>query len=176
MAKKCPVCGISSKEEEMVKIGTRYYHIGECEKIKRKELKEGEDYKTLVQYLCNICKVDEPNPVWLSTIKRYREDSHYTSAGIMLTLKHYYEYLGNPIKQETKILGIVPYYYQDAKEKYIADLQRRKMTRQFFADGNDMVTHEKIVVKVKKEDTSLKQRRMIDLSIFEEGEEDDVTN
>lgn len=170
--KKCPICGLSGEESEMKQIGKRWYHIGECENEKRKQEKEGEDYKTLVQYLCNLCNVKEPNAVWLSTIKRYREDSHYTSKGIMLTVKHYYEFLRHPIKNETNLLGIVPYYYEEAKENFIASLKRRKATRQFFEEGNKMITHEKVVVRITQKENDFRKGRMIDMSIFENREEE----
>lgn len=174
MAKrKCPICNLSGDEKEMVQIGKRFYHLGECEAEKRKQEKEADDYKTLVQYLCNLCDVKEPNAVWLSTIKRYREDSNYTSMGIMLTVKHYYEYLHHPIKSESNLLGIVPYYYQEAKEAFIMNLKRRKATRQFFAEGNEMVTHEKIIVKVKPKENEFRKKRMIDMSIFENMGDDE---
>lgn len=170
---KCPMCGLTGNKEDMIKIGSRYYHKGDCENEKRKEQKEGEDYKTLVQYLCNLCEVQEPNPVWLSTIKRFREDSNYTSIGIMLTVKHYYEYLHHPIKNETNLLGIVPYYYQEAKETFIENLQRKKTTKQFFEEGNQMVVHEKITVKRKHQVNDYKQKKMIDMSIFEKMGDDE---
>ena len=171
--KKCPICGLSGDESDMVQVGRRWYHVGECEAEKRKQEKEADDYKTLVQYLCNLCNVKEPNAVWLSTIKRYREDSNYTSIGIMLTVKHYYEYLHHPIKNETNLLGIVPYYYQEAKEEYIANLKRRKATRQFFEEGNKMISHEKVIVRVAPRENEFCKRRMIDMSIFEDTEDDE---
>lgn len=172
--KKCPICGVSeTNDDNMIKIGTRYYHKGECENEKRKQEKEAEDYKVLVQYLCNLCDVDEPNPVWLTTIKRFREDSKYTCIGIMLTLKHYFETLQHPIKNETSLLSIVPYYYQEAKEEYKADLQRRKATKKFFAEGNYMTQHKTITVKVSHKESEFRKSRMIDMSRFqlEESEE-----
>ena len=149
------MCGLTGNKEDMIKIGSRYYHKGDCENEKRKEQKEGEDYKTLVQYLCNLCEVQEPNPVWLSTIKRFREDSNYTSIGIMLTVKHYYE------------------YYQEAKETFIENLQRKKTTKQFFEEGNQMVVHEKITVKRKHQVNDYKQKKLIDMSIFEKMGDDE---
>lgn len=173
MAKKCPICEKSSREEEMIKIGSRWYHKGECELEKRKQEKEASDYKTLVQYLCNLCEEKEPNAVWLSTIKRYREDSNYTSMGIMLTVKYYYEYLHHPIKNKINLLGIVPYYYQQAKEEYIANVKRRKVTREFFEEGNQMVTYEKKTVKVKPRENNYRKKRIIDMSIYENVEDED---
>lgn len=174
MAKrKCPICGQSGEEQDMIQVGRRFYHFGECEAEKRKQEKEADDYKTLVQYLCNLCGVTEPNAIWLSIIKRYREDAKYTSIGIMLTVKHYYEYLHHPIKNETNLLGIVPYYYQEAKEAFIVNLKRKKTTKQFFIEGNEMTTHEKIIVKIKPKENDFRKKRMIDMSIFEETEEDE---
>lgn len=174
---KCPQCGETGEKDQMVLIGKRYYHIGNCESAKRKEQKEGEDYKSLVQYLCNLSGVVEPNPMWLAIIKKYREDSNYTSKGIMLTVKYYYEQLNNPIRKDTNLLGIVPFYYQEAKENFIINAQRKKTTRQFFEENNQLVTREKITVRI-KQNNDFRKKRLIDMSIFEqmESEDADVTN
>ncbi len=170
---KCPICGQQGVKTEMIydESKKKYYHQGICYKQRQLEIKEAQSYKDLVQYLCNLTEVTSPNPVWMSTIKKYREDSNYTCTGIMLTVKLYYEFMGKPIKNETNMLGIVPYYYEEAKKKYIEGIERKKNTRVFFSSGQELVQHEKVVVRYEEPTNTFRQGKLIDMSQFEEDEE-----
>lgn len=118
---KCPICGGKDKAENMVKIGARHYHIGECE---QKKLEEDEkrkvkkdDWDCLFEYICELYHLNKPTGFMFKQLSMFRDDYGYTDAGITLTLKYYYEILGNTVLEDTG-LGIIPYYYEQAKKYY----------------------------------------------------------
>ena len=116
---KCPICGKKDQPDKMVKIGDRYYHLGECEnkKIETDNQKglDKEDWDKLFKYICELYNIDCPTGFMFKQLKTYREDYQYTNNGIYLTLKYYYETLENEVLEDTG-LGIVPYYYEQAKK------------------------------------------------------------
>ena len=165
--KKCPVCGEYGKEEDMILIGDRWYHKGECEKVKSVEKQKAQHYKDLVQYLCNLCKATDVNPIWMASIKKLKEQYNFTDRGIMLTLKYYFEILGNRMDNEDFLLSIVPYYYNKARDFWIEQQTRKKNMYAFLQQGKQFVRHEKVVIKNKPTKTEInreRERRYIDIS------------
>lgn len=177
MAKKCPICGLKSEESEMTQIGTRWYHLGKCVQEKQLELKEAQDYKDLVMYLCNLCEVEQPMPSHLAYIKKLREDYKMKSRGIMLTVQYYYEKLNNPIKDKTNLLGIVIYKYEEARLDFIENLSILQNAKDFVMSGKKPIVHgDKIVLNSKslRDNTSVSpnKAKRVDISKIVEGDND----
>lgn len=60
-----------------------------------------------------IITVDE-----YTLLKKYKTDYHYTEDGIIKTLEYFYIIKQHPVNQEKGILGIVPQYYNEARQYY----------------------------------------------------------
>ena len=114
----CPACQNKNEKENTICISKRYYCIPCGEKVQEEKKQRSTDWNRLYDYLLELFKVDKVPLVILSQIKRYKEEHNMTDIGIYLTLKYYYETLGNPTYDRPTI-GIVEYYYQQAKEHVV---------------------------------------------------------
>ncbi len=107
---KCFKCKKDIPKAEAIKKTNKYY----CECCN----KEAEDYKELIDYICNdLYKIKAPTGLMIKQIKDFKEKYNFSNSGIMFTLKYYYEILENKILEDAG-LGIVPYYYEKAKNHY----------------------------------------------------------
>lgn len=116
---KCPICNTLNNKEEAIQIGNRYY-CKRCGEEKQQSIKANTDgWDQLFDYICELYDLVRPTGLMFKQLKEFREDPYnYTNAGMYLTLKYYYETLGNKVKEGTG-LGIIPYYYEKAKQHYI---------------------------------------------------------
>lgn len=176
--KKCPICEQQGEEQEMTKVGSRWYHNNKCLAKKQAEAREGQDYKDLIMYLCQLCDIEEPMPAHLSYIKKLREDYKMKSRGIMLTVQYYYEKLNHPIKDKSNLLGIVVYKYEEARLDYIESLELARNTRDFINSGKKPIVQGECVhinPRKIKERVALnsKKTKKIDISKILEGEENE---
>lgn len=106
---KCPKCGTKNEKENAIKHGRSYY-CAEC-------FEDLEEYKNLITTICEIYRIDTPTIQMLSQIKDYKSKYNFTNSGIKYTLKFYYEILENSVMDNVG-LGIVPYFYDKAKNYY----------------------------------------------------------
>lgn len=114
---KCVMCEeLFPKEETIVKSNKRY-----CEKCLQTKEEESLKYKTdwdlLFEYICKIYNIDKPTGMMFQQMKNYRTEYNYTNIGMYYTLKFYYDVLENNLLDDTG-LGIIPYYYDKAKNHY----------------------------------------------------------
>ena len=114
---KCFVCKESfDKEDLTIKSNKKY-----CSKCL--EIKEGEsdkyknDWDLLFQYICKIYNIKVPTGMMFQQLKTYRDNYDYTNIGMYYTLLYYYDVLENKVLDESG-LGIIPYYYEKAKNHY----------------------------------------------------------
>lgn len=110
---KCPICGELNNKEDTIEHNKRYY----CEEC-YEETKANSDYwRELIHYICSSFHIDKPTGKVLQQIKTYKNDPYnFTNKGIYMTLKYYYEVLGNNILNiDEPSIGIVPYYYNATK-------------------------------------------------------------
>lgn len=165
---KCPECGKSNNKEETVEINKRYY----CPNCAKEKQKLSEDYKNLIEYICNIFDLETPPPIIYTQIKQFKENPDYkfTYKGIELTLRYYYETLKNEPLEDKITLGIVPYYYDKAKNDYIEDIKRKKRVKKFLNE-EDFFTFKTINVKHKNESNQSTRRKHIDIESIVEDDE-----
>lgn len=127
---KCPTCGNYNDKENTKTINKRYYCLS-CAQEKEKRLdvtKKGWD--ELFECICEIYKIKTLTGMMFTQIRKFRDEYNYTNTGIQLTLEYYYKTLGNELKEDVA-LGIVPYYYERAKNHYIDKLNIRKYMEDF---------------------------------------------
>ena len=119
MAKsKCTTCRESFPTEEMEIRASKKY----CAKcvIIRDELmeKKKSDWDILFEYICKVYDIKTPTGMMFMQLKNFRgEGYNYTDIGMYYTLKYFYGTLEKEVKEGTA-LGIIPYYYEKAKEHF----------------------------------------------------------
>lgn len=136
---KCPVCEERFDREEGKKVKSRWYHIA-ClkekqesnklkadnpDKVETKSQGESQDYKDLIEYVCDKYETKSPSPQILKQIKEYKNTYGFTYKGMELALRFFYDTEGNSVKEDTGI-GIVIYVYEKAKNFYIKKLHVKK--------------------------------------------------
>lgn len=134
---KCPVCKKMNDKEVTIEISAKYY-CEECAEIKEKELLKNKDgWDELYDYICNLYNIETLTGLMFKQIKDFRNIHNYTNKGILLTLQYYYETLENELLEDTG-LGIVIYYYEQAKKHYISKMEIKKYMKNF--ELNETVT------------------------------------
>jgi len=127
---KCPTCGKMNEKENTKTISNKYYCI-ECGDIREKEIEKNKDYwDELFEYVCELYNIDTLTGMMFKQIKDFRTINNYTNRGMLLTLKYYYETLENEVKENTG-LGIITYFYEEAKRHYIEKLDVKKYMNDF---------------------------------------------
>ncbi|WP_425203759.1 hypothetical protein [Priestia megaterium] len=111
---KCPYCEEMVDKEEAISHQKRYYHDA-C--LKEKE-KSTQHRRELIEYICDLYKVDAPTGMMLKQIKEFENDFKYKLKGIELALRYFYDTLENN-PREGEGIGIVPYVYEEAKRHYL---------------------------------------------------------
>lgn len=130
---KCPICKNMNEKETTVEISGKYY-CQECSAIKEKELsKNKDDWDELYEYICSLYNIETLTGMMFKQIKDFRNIHNYTNKGILLTLQYYYETLENEVLEDTG-LGIVVYYYEQAKKHYISKMEVKKHMKDFIID------------------------------------------
>jgi hypothetical protein len=127
------MCNTFNNKENTKEINKRYYCI-KCADIREEEKAKHKDgWEELFEYICDLYKINTLTGMMFKQIKEFRDIYGYTNKGIFLTLKYYYEVLENEVKDDTG-LGIVVYYYEKAKQHYIAIRDVKKHIQNFELD------------------------------------------
>lgn len=128
---KCPTCNTMNNKEDTIKINNRYYCIS-CGEERQKEIEKNTDgWDQLFEYICELYNIEKPTGMMFKQIKDFRDEPYnYTNTGMYLSLKYYYETLGNEVKEDTG-LGIIPYYYEKAKKQFIDIHNIKKYMNEF---------------------------------------------
>lgn len=121
----CPRCRKKNKKEDTKQIGKRYYCIKCAEIVQQEKQQKKEDWDLLFNYICELYRIEKPTGMMFKQLKEFRSEPYnYTDSGMYGTLKYYYEILENKVIEGTG-LGIIPYFYDKAKEhwKVIAEVE-----------------------------------------------------
>ncbi len=142
----CPYCKDRVAKEDSVQEGRRYFHP-ECHEKKLEEEKEqrrhAEDYRSLIDYVCNLYGLDAPTGMILKQVKDFQVDYGYKLRGIQLALQYFHETLNNPVIEGNGI-GIVVYVYEEAKRHYV---QKMKVQQTLNECEGELVTIKHIKAK-----------------------------
>lgn len=112
---KCPECGTFNSKENTVYHNNKYY----CEICYENKQKISDDYKALIEYICNLYEIEVPTGWILKQIKDYKEQFAYTYKGIKTSLHYFYEIQEGNSVEEGMGIGIVPFVYDEAKKFYV---------------------------------------------------------
>ena len=105
----------------------RHIHASKkyCTNCYTKIKKESEDYKELIDFICENFMLECPTGLILKQIKDYKEKFSYTYAGITYTL-----WYAKAILQKNFIMkygiAIVKYHYEDACNFYLQQEKRMR--------------------------------------------------
>lgn len=117
---KCQYCGEYDSKDNMTYIETgktkkqkKYYHE-ECLEVKERNT---EEYKNLIEYICELFNIESPNGMIVKQVKEYHTDYKYRYYAIQLALQYFFVEKDNPIPDH-KTIGIVPYVMDEAKKYY----------------------------------------------------------
>ncbi|WP_311541948.1 hypothetical protein [Staphylococcus chromogenes] len=126
---KCPFCGIKDNRELMVKVGNRYWHdVCRMEYEKEQETKmskearekerDKQEYKDLIEYICELFDCDKPNGIVFKQIKElHNAPYNYRYKAIQMALEYFFD-IKNNSTAKARGIGIVPYIYDEAAEFY----------------------------------------------------------
>lgn len=155
----CPGC----KEKFDIRTGykkstTRYWHPS-CYEKKQEELASTKERdlgrQAVFNYLTEIGM--EPNYIrWAQQLGKFRREG-YTDAGILLTLKYWFEVRQEDIDKANGGMGIVPYVYQDAQRYFHKLLQKQEQLEE---EVKRFANEDKQVIKLTRQ-KNLKNKNII---------------
>lgn len=117
----CHSCKEKFYKDELIQVTKSKRLCKECnEKVQR----EAEEYKALIDYICTGFRIKAPTGQQLKSIKEFKELG-YSYSEIQYTIYYIYSVLRR--KPEGTSLGLVPFYYERAKEHYML-VQNAKRT------------------------------------------------
>jgi predicted RNA-binding Zn-ribbon protein involved in translation (DUF1610 family) len=155
----CKECG---KE---LKIDERHIHCSKtyCSNCYEKIMRESDEYKKLIQYICENYSIQAPTGLMLKQIKEYKTEYEYTYGGIAYTLWYIKEILN---KEFIVMYGIslVKFCYEDARNYYIHQEEIKKSM-----ETNSKAEIKTRVVKVNNIDRNTKNNSLIDISSLLKG-------
>jgi hypothetical protein len=151
---KCPYCEKQLDKDDAYEYKKKYYH----KKCFDQWQQEKEHRQELLQYICDLYRIEVPSGMILKQIKDYKEEFHYKYKGMELALRYFYETLGNSVQEGTGI-GIIPYVYEDAKRHYIMKMKVEESLKQ--TDNN---IEKKIVTIDSPQFSYQKKIKQIDIS------------
>lgn len=132
---KCPVCEkMNSEEESILYKKRRYCSESDCLDRKKEEDEnkdsKNDDWVELYEYITELYG-KSPTGMMYKQLGEYRKEPfNYTNKGMYLTLKYFYETLGNTVINGTG-LGIIPYVYEDAKKNFIENMEINSYNDEF---------------------------------------------
>ena len=112
---KCPECGTFNDKENTISHNSRYY----CKICYENYMREAQEYKELIAYICELFQVDAPTPLMCKQIKDYKDQFNYTYRGMKTTLNYFFEIQAGNDPMDSLGIGIVPFVYDEAKKFYI---------------------------------------------------------
>lgn len=117
----CKGCGKQLQPEEKHIHSSKTY----CEECYNKVLRESEEYKQLIQFICENYRIDRPTGLMLKQIKDYKTEFNYTYGGMTYTL-WYLKEIEN--KEFITMYGVslVKYYYENASEYFLHQEEVKK--------------------------------------------------
>ena len=144
---KCTICEEAFlKEETIIKSQKRYCKT--CLEIKEEESAlYKNDWDLLFEYICKLYNIDKPTGMMFQQMKNYRADYEYTNIGMYYTLQYYYKILENDVLEDTG-LGIIPYFYDKAKNHYNRMFNLQDIAEEFKGEEKSIQIKTKIADKL----------------------------
>lgn len=117
---KCIYCkkDLSKNSEDCVIVSEGKYAHKECVEIESK--REKTDQEKFEEYVIDLLEIEYIEPRIRAQINKYINEKGYTYSGMLKAMVYYYDIKGNSKEQARKYksLGLLPYFYEDAKRYY----------------------------------------------------------
>lgn len=109
----CKNCGRKLQPEE------KYIHASKtyCEECYQKILREGNEYKQLIEFICLNYEIERPTGLILKQIKDMKTDFGWSYAAMVYTLWYYKEILGKQLNEKYGV-ALVKHFYEEASNYY----------------------------------------------------------
>ncbi len=116
---KCPSCSRLNDKENTKQIGNRHYCVT-CAEDKEKSSQHNKDgWDDLYKCICEIYNIKTLTGMMFKQVSDFRKEPYnYTNTGMCLTLKYFYNILENEVLEDSGV-GIIPYFYEKAKQHFI---------------------------------------------------------
>lgn len=110
----CKSCGAKISKEEKLIISSKPY----CKECGEKLQKESEEYKKLVEIICEYYQIQCCTGLMFKQIKEYKTQFEYTYNGMIYTLWYIKEIEKKSFSEIKFGVAYIKYYYEKAKDYY----------------------------------------------------------
>lgn len=110
----CKMCNKKITKEEKIMVSNKPYCLECGEKLKQ----EAEEYKQLIDHICEYYQIQCCTGLMLRQIKEYKEKFQYTYNGMLYTLWFVKEIERRPFNEVKYGVAYIKYYYEKAKEYF----------------------------------------------------------
>lgn len=116
----CKSCGRKLQPEE------KYIHASKsyCEDCYQKILRESDEYKQLIEFICTNYEIERPTGFMLKQIKDMKTDFGWSYAAMTYTLWYCKEILGKQLIEKYGV-ALVKHFYEEASDYYSQQEQIR---------------------------------------------------
>lgn len=153
----CKSCGepVDKGLNNFTKNYKGYYH-NECYEVIQLE---NQHRTELNEYISKLYNVEFPTGWMLKQIKEYKEKRNYKYKGMELTLRYMYEVERlNKLDAHQAGLGMIPYYYEKAKQYYVE-------MKSVASSAKDYVIDNEVETVYMKPPEKKKKKRLLDMDI-----------
>ena len=121
----CKNCGRKLQPEE------KYIHASKayCEECYQKILRESDEYKQLIEFICTNYEIEKPTGFMLKQIKDMKIDFGWSYAAMTYTLWYCKEILGKQLIEKYGV-ALVRHFYEEAREYYSQQEQIKNQMEQ----------------------------------------------
>lgn len=121
----CKSCGRKLQPEE------KYIHASKayCEECYQKILRESDEYKQLIEFICTNYEIEKPTGFMLKQIKDMKIDFGWSYAAMTYTLWYCKEILGKQLIEKYGV-ALVRHFYEEAREYYSQQEQIKNQMEQ----------------------------------------------
>lgn len=116
----CKNCGKKLQSEEKHIHASKTY----CEECYQKILRESDEYKQLIEFICVNYEIERPTGFMFKQIKDMKTDFGWSYAAMTYTLWYCKEILGKQLNEKYGV-ALVKHFYEEASDYYTQQEQIR---------------------------------------------------
>lgn len=156
---KCKDCGVKLKSNEKHTLNSKTY----CKECFEKNKKTSDEYKQLIDFICLNYNINKPTGLILKQIKDLKLEFNYNYSSILYTL-WYCKNIKNKELNEKYGIGLVKYYYDEAKNYYLQIDKSKKIVIE-----NEKVKVKTRILKMKNVESANSKSFLIDIENLVNG-------
>lgn len=134
----CKNCNKKLQSEE------RYIHNSKtyCKECYQKNLRDSEEYKKLIEFICTYYEIKQPTGFMLKQIKDMKTEFNWTYSAMTYTLWYCKEILGKQLVEKYGV-ALIKHFYEEASNYYSQQEKIKEQIKQL----NDVEVKTRIVKK-----------------------------